>query len=142
MISHVCIIRALLPGHSPPQQHRKLRCQYGKCTTIQECGTQGGMVPVVSISQANLIPSYGLSYSAWISPPGKGTGRTSDPHRGVSCHSPGLCLHNSSPSEHWSDLSSLAHHPGQLQGDDEPGSLGYLGSGHTSQENSCLGKRQ
>lgn len=34
-----------------------------------------------------------------------------------------------------------AHHPGQLQGDDEPGSLRYLRSGQTSQENSSLGKR-
>lgn len=35
MISHVCICTCPAPGALPPRQHRKLRCQYGKCTTIQ-----------------------------------------------------------------------------------------------------------
>lgn len=142
MISHVCICTCPAPGAFPTMAAQKASMPVTENAQLsKECVTQGHVMPIVSVSQANVIHRYRLSYSAWIFPPGKGTGRTSDPHGGASCHSPGLCLQNSGLSEHWSNLSSLAHHPGQLQGDDEPGSLRYLRSGQTSQENSSLGKR-
>lgn len=61
MIFHVCICTCPAPGALPPRQHRSFGASMENAQLSKECGTQGGMVPAVSISQANLIPSYRLS---------------------------------------------------------------------------------